>query len=126
MRTYTLLQLRPNLDMSHPEIREAKINSMEGDISLAVEHFLYEAVALIEADSLEDAFDLDCNCSRASESAVRTVDFVQRGLMKVGDVLVNNKTGIFNVCMPEGWQFHPAFSFDMPTLAGRNPNCKPF
>ena len=119
MKTYTLLKLIRNCHSI------ARMKAMQGDIKMAIDMFQYEAVALIHCKGLEDAFDLDCNPSRDDEREANVVNLVSRQPMVVGDVLIDNKTGIFYCCDVRGWSVHDSFSYDMPQMSGRLPACKP-
>ena len=115
MRTYTLLKIHTAM------IKDADlINVMRhGDITKPANELMYEAVALIEATDAEDAFDVDNNVMREEERDSRVVDFIARTNMTVGDVLVDNASGIYYVCMPRGWQIVSGFEFLLPQISGR-------
>ena len=121
MKTFTLLQInRENVVDADGE--EACIKAIsKGRIGAAINMRLFEAVALIEARNPEDAFDIDCNPSRYEERQSLVVNMVVRQGMKVGDVLIDNKTGQFYICKPAEWGMCGAFEYAMPQIAGRQP-----
>ena len=119
MKTYTLLQYRSAVHTGEGAMLR-KI--LQGDIKEAADNFLYEARALVVAYDKEDAFDKLANPNPTEEMKQHVVDFCYRPLMRVGDVLVDNKTGIYWVCADTGWQEYPAFEYDMPQISHRNPN----
>lgn len=112
MRTYTLLKIRKSC------IRDADmINVMRyGDIKKPANDRMFEAVALIHAHNAEDAFDLDNHPSRVDQKEGHVVDFFCRSPMTVGDVLIDNSSGIYQVCMPRGFQIVSGFEFMMPQI----------
>lgn len=122
MRTYTLL--KANLDSLGPVDEWKRIHldvRAFGRINRAIDLGLFEAVALIEARDAEDAFDLDNNVSREQEHKERVVDFVIRSPLSVGDVLIDNKNGIYQICKPRDWVIISDFKYSMPQIAGRQP-----
>lgn len=123
MRTYTLLKANTGwLDLAlRADERVYMDIIIRGDISGAIDRNLFEAVALIEAVDPEDAFDLDCNPSRSQDRAEFLIDFVNRQIMGVGDVLVDNKTGIYYLCKPRDWSMISCFNYQMPLISGRQP-----
>lgn len=123
MRTYTLLKANTSwLDLTNRSDERVYMDIIvRGEIFDAIDRNLFEAVALIEARDPEDAFDLDCNPSRVAEKSLLLVDFVNRQPMNVGDVLVDNKTGIYYLCKPRDWNLISCFNYQMPQIAGRQP-----
>ena len=121
MRTYTLLKANTEwLDLENAEDRRVHLDVIaHGRISKAIEMGLFEAVALIEAKNAEDAFDLDNNPMRGEERELLVVDFVVRQPMNVGDVLIDNKNGIYQICKPRDWAIISSFNYAMPQIAGR-------
>lgn len=123
VKTFTLLSVNMEGIEVMPDLEKAVADIMvRDDISSAVDLGAFEAVALIEARNLEDAFDVDCNPSRSDDRQNQVVNFINRGGMKVGDVLIDNKTGIFSVCKVMGFDQIDAFNYSMPQISGRNPN----
>lgn len=117
MKTYTLLQLTDAVKFLD-EATEIRMDCMRGNTERARKLSLYEATALIEAKSAEDAFDLDNNPMRRSRNQI--VNFVCRRTMTVGDILLNNGNGVYRVCKPRGWEIvGDDFNWAMPQITNR-------
>jgi len=102
MSLYTLLQIN-RLDPAFMD-EAFKKAFVFGDVREACEQDRYVATAMISAENLEDAFDVDCNPSRDDEKELKVTNLLyRRSMMKVGDILMDNNSLSFYSVQPRGF-----------------------